>query len=90
VIGIVGAVVVAALLALLLTVLVVRTPVRRCARAADALRTDLADRAARLRAGADDVRRHRRGARIGGRQQPDQGVGAGPAVSVPGDRLVGN
>ena len=86
-IGVVGAMVVAALLALLVTVLVVRTPVRRCARAAAALRTDLATGTAAVRSALDDVRRRRRPARFGGRPQPDRGVGAGSAVSAPGDKL---
>ena len=86
-IGVVGALVVVALLALLVTVLVVRTPVRRCARAAAALRTDLAARSAALRLGLRDVRRHGRAARFGGRRQPDEGVGAGSALSAPGDKL---
>jgi len=86
-IGVVGALVVTALLALLVTVLVVRTPARRCARAAGALRADLATRSASVRAALDDVARHRGAARFGGRPQPDEGVGTGSAPSSTGDRL---
>jgi uncharacterized membrane protein YqiK len=90
VIGIVGAVVVAALLVLLVTVLLVRTPARRCARAAAALRADLTTGAADLRCGADEAGRRWRATRFGGRPQPDQGVGAGSTVSASGDKLVGS
>ena len=86
-IGVVGALVVVALLALLVTVLVVRTPARRFARAATALRADVTTGVAGVRIGLDELGRRRRAARFGGRPQPDEGVGTGSAPSSTGDRL---